>query len=743
MVIAIIDFIHFQYALTISEIFEGHSKIFIVSESVRQSMMQYSPELAEGEFIIMEEIDFSKNVSAISKILNEKKVDILSVNPIFEFFKEFYRLIDDFNGEVLFTVHNLNYWFRPRFRTPWTYNERLIKKKILKRATYIAVEDFLYQYIKNENPDFLKGYKFVYIPFTLFSEIKTSLPQKKTDILKVVLPGSIDKYRRQYGDVLNVIDRFVKIKSPITFSFAGPAFEEYGRSVLKKLAEANKLNPDIAVFFKENPTTEQFKYEMQTADIVLSTSTPYFDGLGTREYIGKTKPTAAIHDMMSFELPGLLPSHLNIPENLHSSAISYNGADDLFNYLLEFIENRNKLELLQKAAKENSRKFTAEKIRLNLPFLNSPENIVKECNNCLLTTKDDPSIFINDDGKCNYCHNYEKIDARHSSRLKDEFVIKNLIEKIKKESGKNQYDCIIGLSGGADSSYALLKAVDMGLKPLVVHYDNGWNSEFAIKNIELLVKKFNLDLYTYVNDWEEFRDMQRSFIKASVLDIELLSDLGILAAMFKIAKKYKIKYIITGHNDKTESHLPPGWYHWKKDWLNIRAIHKKYSGKKIKSFPHFNFWQIVLMDKFKTIKNIPLLNYLNYHKPLAQKELIDRVGWNKYDGKHFESVFTRFYQGYILPVKFGVDKRKAHYSSLICAGVLTRDEAINLMKDNYYTPEMIDIDKGFVLKKLNFTESEFDKIMSLPARSHFDFPSYITRHYKVLSFFSSVYKRKK
>ncbi|MFH2141730.1 MAG: N-acetyl sugar amidotransferase [Bacteroidota bacterium] len=750
MIVAIIDFDHFQYALTISELFNGYEKLFIVSNEIHKSMIVYSPELTDGEFIIIEETDLGNNISTISKILNDKKVDIISINPIFKCFKEFYKLINSLKGEILFTVHNLNFWFRPKFRTPWTYYERIIKKKILKKVTYIAVEDFLFQYITNENPDFLKGYNFVYIPFTLFSEIKTSLPAKSNNRLKVVLPGAIDKFRRQYDDVLEVVNRFAAINTPITFSFPGPVFEEYGQMVISRLAMANKINPGIAIFFNEKPTTEQFKYEMQTADIILSTSIRYFDGFGTREYIGKTKPTAAIHDMMSFELPGILPAHLNIPENLKSSAINYIGSDDLFEHLNGLINDGKKLEMLKSAAKINSRKFSAEKIRVNLPFLNLKDDVnstkttsYRECKKCLLNSDDVASIYIHYDGSCNYCQEYEKVNKGYSSKLKDENFLNNLIEKIKTSSKSKKYDCIMGLSGGVDSSYALLKIIDLGLKPLVVHYDNGWNSEFAIKNIESLVQKLNLDLYTYVNDWEEFREMQRSFIMASVIDIELISDMGIMAVLYKLARKHNIKYVITGHNDKTESHLPMSWYHWKRDWLNIRSIHYSYSRKKIKSFPHFNFKQNVLIDKYKTIETILILNYLDYDKTIAQKELVNRVGWNKYEGKHFESVFTRFYQGYVLPIKFGVDKRKSHYSSLICAGMLTRDEAVKLMNENYYSPEMIAIDKDYVIKKLNFTESEFDRIMKLPVRSHFEFASYLTRHYKVLSFITSFFKRKK
>lgn len=370
MKVAIFDYDHFQYALTISELFEGHEKIFIVSQSIHDDMLKYAPHLSKGEFIINEEKELKDNYVKIANVLNEQEVDLFSVNPIFDHFQDFYSLMNSLKGEILFTVHNLNYWYKPRFRSPRGIKERAIKRKILKRANYIAVEDFLYQYIQTEKPSYSQQNKFVYIPFTFFSNHRIEKDSRVSNRLKVVLPGSIDKYRRNYEAVITVIERFAEEKANICFSFAGPALGEYGANVLKRLKEANEKINGIAIYFEEQPKPEQFKFEMSTADMVLSTSNYYYDGLGTREYIGKTKPTAAIHDMMSYELPGLLPSHLCIPENLKSSSISYNGSDELYSYLAQLLENPLMLDNLKNEAILNSKKFTAEKIREGLPFFN-------------------------------------------------------------------------------------------------------------------------------------------------------------------------------------------------------------------------------------------------------------------------------------------------------------------------------------------------------------------------------------
>jgi N-acetyl sugar amidotransferase len=275
------------------------------------------------------------------------------------------------------------------------------------------------------------------------------------------------------------------------------------------------------------------------------------------------------------------------------------------------------------------------------------------------------------------------------------------------------------------------KAGQLGLRPSVVHYDNGWNSELAVMNIENIVKRLNLDLYTVVNNWEEFKDLQRSFLKANVVDIEMLTDQAIMAVQYKVATKFNISYILGGANTATESILPKSWYHWKIDVLNILAIHKKFGQIPLKTYPTLTYFKRLYVKHFKRIQLVNLLNYMPYNKVEAKKTIMEKIGWQDYGGKHFESIFTRFYQAYILPVKFHIDKRKAHLASLICSGQMTREEALEELKKPIYDADKLIEDKEYVVKKLGMTEQEFDAYMQEPAKSHLDYPSYLTRHYKM------------
>lgn len=343
------------------------------------------------------------------------------------------------------------------------------------------------------------------------------------------------------------------------------------------------------------------------------------------------------------------------------------------------------------------------------------------CKNCILDSNDDPNLTIDENGYCNHCHWYlseATIFLKQGNEA--ETLLAKTVAKIK-EYGKNKnYDCLIGLSGGVDSSYVAYKAKQLGLRALCVHFDNGWNSEYAVMNIQNIVNKLDFDLYTYVINWEEFKDLQIAYLKASVIDIEVLTDHAIYGTMFKIAKDNDIKYVLGGHNVVTEGILPYHWTYNKKDYINIKAIHKEYGSLKLNTFPFLDR----KMKRFIEKSGIEFVNYLNWMpyvkdeiKQLLQKEL----GWKDYGGKHYESIWTRFYQGYILPVKFGVDKRKAHLSTLICSGQMTREQALEEMKNPPYEESQLKIDKEFVLKKLELTEEAFNTIMREPIRSHRDF----------------------
>jgi N-acetyl sugar amidotransferase len=345
-----------------------------------------------------------------------------------------------------------------------------------------------------------------------------------------------------------------------------------------------------------------------------------------------------------------------------------------------------------------------------------------QCSRCLLDVHDDSNIYFDEAGVCSYCRAYELQESKFVKQgIEGEQTLVRLVEQIKKAGIGQAYDCIIGLSGGVDSTYLAYKAKQLGLRPLAVHFDNGWNSELAIKNIENIITKLNFDLYTFVVDWAEFRSLQLAFLKASVVDIELVTDHAIITTLYKLAIKHKIKYILSGTNVVTEAILPLSWIHDKKDHVHIRAINEQFGDLPLKTFPLFNSmlkWMVI----WKKIESVSLLNLMPYNKEEVKSIIERELHWRDYGGKHYESVFTRFYQGYILPYKFGIDKRKAHLSNLICSRQLTREQALEEIRKPSYDPAIFKSDYEFVLKKLGLTADEFESIMKLPVKKHTDYP---------------------
>jgi N-acetyl sugar amidotransferase len=361
------------------------------------------------------------------------------------------------------------------------------------------------------------------------------------------------------------------------------------------------------------------------------------------------------------------------------------------------------------------------------------------CKRCVMDTTD-PDILFDNNGYCNHCTNAIKklneiyfIDSVIKKRRLEEIV-----EKIKKEGRGKKYDCIIGLSGGVDSSYlAYVVVKELGLHPLAVHLDNGWNSELAVMNIHNIVNELGLDLYTHVIDWEEFKDLQKAYLKASVIDLEVLSDNAIVIAIHRVLKKYSLNYFLIGFNQAAESIMPSSWlYSPKYDSLNIRSIYKKFgSGLKLKTYPLLNFIKYLHYRFFDKSRSINILDMVHYDKNEAISILEDELDWRNYGGKHYESKITRFYQSYILPQKFGVDKRKAHLSSLICSKQISREEAIFELEEPLYQTEMLREDKEYFLKKLELSEKEFDSIMEQSPIPHFAYGAYNKIIFNIASFF--------
>ena len=347
------------------------------------------------------------------------------------------------------------------------------------------------------------------------------------------------------------------------------------------------------------------------------------------------------------------------------------------------------------------------------------------CKRCVMDTTD-PDIEFDENGICNHCREYDEIVKEKIlpiSERKNE--LEKIINKIKAKGKGKKYNCISGISGGVDSSYMAYIAWKYNLRPLMVHVDNGWNSEESEENIKNIISKTGFYLLTYKLDWEEFKDLQRAYLKASVIDIEVLTDHAIAGYIYKVACKEGIHYLLSGGNFATELILPKSWCYTKTDAKNIKAIHKLFGRKKIKNFPFVSTLQHSWNNKItKSITYIRILNYIDYNKIKAKEILKKEFSWRDYGAKHFESIFTRFYQGYILPNKFGIDKRRAHLSSLICSEQINRKEALEeLKKPPYSSQQLLEEDEKYILNKLRFTNEEFEKLMKEKPKSHLDYPN--------------------
>lgn len=360
---------------------------------------------------------------------------------------------------------------------------------------------------------------------------------------------------------------------------------------------------------------------------------------------------------------------------------------------------------------------------------------VRSCNRCILDSNDDHQITFDINGICSYCQKFDKdyIFIFNKTDEEKNIELNNLIEIIKSDGKGKKYDCICGISGGLDSSFLAAKAKEFGLRTLLVHFDNGWNSELAVKNVEQICKYTGFDLHTYVVNWEEFKDLQKAYIKSGVLDWEVPTDHALWAVILKKAKELNIKHILIGANYQTEGILPSTMRYDKADLKNIRDIHSKYGKlKKIRTFPVYKFWWHSYLKWVWGLKLDTLLYYMEYNKAQAKQYLIDVVGWRDYGGKHYESIFTRFYQGYVLNKKFGYDKRKAHLSSLICSGQISKKEAIEELQNPMINSDVLKDDLQFFLKKMEFTADEFQEIMNQKPVPHLAFKSYSTFEYSLL-----------
>tara|TARA_X000001036_G_scaffold367074_1_gene352106 strand:+ start:2642 stop:3742 length:1101 start_codon:yes stop_codon:yes gene_type:complete len=337
----------------------------------------------------------------------------------------------------------------------------------------------------------------------------------------------------------------------------------------------------------------------------------------------------------------------------------------------------------------------------------------------------DSKIVFDNSGQCDHCNNfYTNILPNWHPDSDSEKEMMDLAEKIK-EFGKNKsHDCIIGVSGGIDSSYLVDIAVEkMGLNPLLYHVDGGWNSQQAVSNIESMVDYYNLDLHTDVINWKEMQDLQLAFFKSQVSSIDTPQDHAFFSSLYNFTAKNKFKYVLTGANYSTECFREPlEWTYHTSDLRQTLDIHKKFGKRPLKTFPTADILKFKIYYRFvKGLKVVKPLNYFPYEMKAVIKTLSEKYGWMPYKHKHHESRFTRFFESYWLPKKFGFDKRKTHFSSLVLTGQMTRENALELLQETSYDQETIEDDFEFIATKLGIEVKELREIMKTPNKKYSDY----------------------
>lgn len=349
----------------------------------------------------------------------------------------------------------------------------------------------------------------------------------------------------------------------------------------------------------------------------------------------------------------------------------------------------------------------------------------KICNRCVMDTSD-PNISFDDNGQCDYCSNFDKNilpnwNAKNSGLSK----LLEMSESIKKDSKGSDFDCIIGLSGGLDSSYAAYIAKEkMGLRPLLFHVDAGWNTDQAVGNIEKLIEGLGLDLYTEVINWEEMKDLQLSFLKSGIPDQDLVQDAAFFSSLYKFARKHKIKHVITGSNFSTECcREPEEWGGYLGiDTMLFNDIHRQFGTRPLNSFPLVDILIYkVFYQKILGMKVHHPLNLVPFTKKDAENELSEKFGWQPFQHKHHESRFTRFYEDYWLPRRFGYEKRRAHFSSLIMTGQMTREQALERLLKPEMDEHFLEQEFEYIAHKLGISVDDLKELFSIPKKTYKDY----------------------
>lgn len=363
----------------------------------------------------------------------------------------------------------------------------------------------------------------------------------------------------------------------------------------------------------------------------------------------------------------------------------------------------------------------------------------KICSRCILDTTV-PEIQFDEHGLCNYCKIHDKFEELYPLNEIGKERIRRKVEKIKRKGIAKKYDCIVGVSGGTDSTYCLYLAKKWGLKPLAIHLDNGWDTEIAMSNMRKATEKLGIDLKIIKVDWEEFKNLQIAFLKASVSDAEIPTDIGIYSVLYRVAVEEGIPYVINGHSFRTEGTCPIGWTYM--DGKYIDSVYKKFGEGKLKSFPNLKISNLLYYIFIKRIKEFRPLEYISYDKVEAGKILEKKLGWKYYGGHHYESIYTRFVVSFLLLKKFHIDKRKVSFSALIRTGQITREEALQEIRELPYPKEKVDKDKEYVIKKFELTDEEFDRILAMKPKKFLDYPTYYSTIRKLRFFIKIACKLK-
>ncbi len=352
----------------------------------------------------------------------------------------------------------------------------------------------------------------------------------------------------------------------------------------------------------------------------------------------------------------------------------------------------------------------------------------------------DTNISFNEKGVCNHCQKFYSNQVNEMLYNKDGItLLENIFRNIKYKRKNHKYDCILGISGGVDSSFLALILKKYNLRTLLVHVDAGWNQEAAVSNIKAIVDYCQFDLHTEVIDWNDMRKLQIAYLKSGISNQDVPQDHIFFSVLYRVALKNGIKYFMSGGNVATESILPDNWHVNSMDAYNLLDIYKKHGTEKLENYKTISFWNFHIFSKLRGLKEYRPLNYIDYNKDNAINEL-EKIGWRNYGRKHGESFFTKFFQNYFLPTRFGYDKRRAHYSSLILSNQMTRDEALVKLKEDLYLPNDLINDKIYFCNKLEITLDDLDNYLNLPFKDYKSYKNWDTK-LKYLNYFKNAIRK--